>query len=335
MILVVLLILAAAASAQTNDHARALLEEIASSARATQSWRAEGVEVGEVTFSGVQQRQETHFKLAVQGPTKMRWETSGDDAGLVVCDGTDHWTYHSPGVSFYRNPVTVSPCLPPHDFSKLADNLVAAALIGRDRVPFAGGLRECELVRAEYAVPVPPNGGAGVPASARILCIDPRQRLVLRDRTESGAGASDVHLITTITYTSYEHDVKLSPDVFEFLAPTGTFEDDGPLISENPVAEGGVYRIGAGVSGPTIASKVEPSYTEEARRARVAGIVSVSLTVDSVGKPQNMKVVRGLGHGLDEKAVEAVGQWRFHPGMKDGAPVAVGTLRVIVNFRLP
>jgi periplasmic protein TonB len=48
-----------------------------------------------------------------------------------------------------------------------------------------------------------------------------------------------------------------------------------------------------------------------------------------------MSIVRGLGHGLDEKAIEAVGQWRFDPGMKDGVPVTVGILKVVVNFRLP
>jgi protein TonB len=96
---------------------------------------------------------------------------------------------------------------------------------------------------------------------------------------------------------------------------------------------GGAYRIGGGVSAPTVLSKVEPEYSEEARKAKWQGTVVLSLIVDEQGRPQNLKVLRSLGLGLDQKAIEAVEKWRFRPGMKDGKPVPV-MATIEVNFRL-
>jgi len=95
----------------------------------------------------------------------------------------------------------------------------------------------------------------------------------------------------------------------------------------------GAYRIGGGVSAPTILSKVEPEYSEEARKAKWQGTVQLSLVVDDQGRPQAIKVTRSLGLGLDQKAIEAVEKWRFRPGMKDGKPVPV-MATIEVNFRL-
>lgn len=96
---------------------------------------------------------------------------------------------------------------------------------------------------------------------------------------------------------------------------------------------GGVYRIGGGVSAPALLSKVEPEYSEEARKAKFQGTVVLYVVVDEKGQPQQLRVVRPLGLGLDEKAIEAVQRWRFRPGFKDGKPVAVAAT-VEVNFRL-
>jgi len=96
---------------------------------------------------------------------------------------------------------------------------------------------------------------------------------------------------------------------------------------------GGAYRIGGGVSAPSVLSKVEPEYSEEARKAKWQGTVILQLVVDEHGLPQQMKVTRSLGLGLDQKAIEAVGKWKFKPGMKDGKPVPV-LATIEVNFRL-
>ena len=334
MILAALLLITALASAQTND-ARALLEDIASSARATKSWTAEGVEIQELSGNGIQLRDEIRFKIAIQGPSKMRWETSGDDDTLMVCDGTDHWTYYQHALSFYRNSVGVSPCKPGlGDYSQVMDNLTAAIVIGRDQIQFAGGPRECDLVRAEYTVPGSPDGGVATRSSVHTMCIDAARQLILRDSGESTG--SGMRSTGTITYTFYEREPKLSPEVFEFQVSTGIVEDEGPQVGvDDPILEAGVYRMGPHVSGPMLVYKVEPSYTEDARQARVSGMVLVSLAVDSRGKPLDVTVLKGLGHGLDEKAIEAVAQWRYRPGMKDGVAVTVGISMAVVNIRLP
>lgn len=96
---------------------------------------------------------------------------------------------------------------------------------------------------------------------------------------------------------------------------------------------GGVYRIGGGVSAPQLVFKVEPEYSEEARKAKYQGTVVLYVVVDEKGNPRDLRVVRTLGLGLDQKAIEAVQKWRFKPGMKDGKPVPVAA-QIEVNFRL-
>jgi TonB family protein len=96
---------------------------------------------------------------------------------------------------------------------------------------------------------------------------------------------------------------------------------------------GGVYKVGGGISAPRAISAPDPDYTEEARRAKTQGTCVLWLIVDSAGRPQDIKVVRGLGLGLDAKALEAVKQWRFQPALKDGKPVNV-EISVEVEFHL-
>lgn len=96
---------------------------------------------------------------------------------------------------------------------------------------------------------------------------------------------------------------------------------------------GGVFRVGGGVSAPIAIYKIEPEYSEEARKAKFQGTVVLSIVVDETGMPRNFKVVKPLGLGLDEKAIEAVQKWRFRPAQKDGRAVAV-LATVEVNFRL-
>jgi protein TonB len=96
---------------------------------------------------------------------------------------------------------------------------------------------------------------------------------------------------------------------------------------------GGAYRIGGGVSPPSVIFKVEPEYSEEARKAKFQGTVVLFVVVDEKGNPRELKVIRPLGLGLDQKAIEAVEKWRFSPGKKDGKPVPVQAT-IEVNFRL-
>lgn len=96
---------------------------------------------------------------------------------------------------------------------------------------------------------------------------------------------------------------------------------------------GGLRHIGGGVSSPELIYKVDPEFSEEARKAKFMGIVLVNLIVDQNGMPQNVHVLRGVGMGLDEQAVKAVQQYRFKPAKENGKPVAV-ELNVEVNFQI-
>lgn len=99
-------------------------------------------------------------------------------------------------------------------------------------------------------------------------------------------------------------------------------------------AGGGLYRIGGGISAPVPIISPEAEFSDEARRAKYQGVCLVSLIVDAQGNPQNPRVIRALGMGLDEKALEAVRKYKFKPAMKDGKyPVPV-MITIEVNFRL-
>lgn len=87
------------------------------------------------------------------------------------------------------------------------------------------------------------------------------------------------------------------------------------------------------ITNPVLLFKVEPEFSEEARKAKHQGVVILSAEVDTNGRLRNVRVLSGLGLGLDEKAIAAVAQWRFRPGYRDGRPVvAVATIEV--NFHL-
>jgi protein TonB len=96
---------------------------------------------------------------------------------------------------------------------------------------------------------------------------------------------------------------------------------------------GGVFRIGGGVSAPRPLFTPDPEYSEEARKAKYQGTCVLWLVVGSDGKPRDVRIARSLGMGLDEKAIQAVKQWKFEPAMKDGHAVAV-QMNVEVSFRL-
>jgi len=99
-------------------------------------------------------------------------------------------------------------------------------------------------------------------------------------------------------------------------------------------AGGGLYHVGGGVSAPVPLNSVEAEFSDEARRAKYQGVCLIQMIVDAHGMPQDPHVIRALGMGLDQKALEAVRKYRFKPAMKDGRiPVPV-MITVEVNFRL-
>jgi TonB family protein len=97
---------------------------------------------------------------------------------------------------------------------------------------------------------------------------------------------------------------------------------------------GGLYQIGGRVSAPVALITPEAEFSDEARRAKYQGVCLISMIVDANGNPQNPRVVRALGMGLDEKALEAVRKYKFKPAMKDGRTPVPVMITVEVNFRL-
>ena len=107
-----------------------------------------------------------------------------------------------------------------------------------------------------------------------------------------------------------------------------------PEGTRSATGEIGAFRPGVGgVTAPQLVYKVEPEYTEEARKAKHQGTVTLYAVVDADGRVSKVQVARSLGLGLDEKAIEAVKQWKFIPGKKDGKPVPVAA-SIEVTFRL-
>lgn len=113
-----------------------------------------------------------------------------------------------------------------------------------------------------------------------------------------------------------------APYFFLVLEPQGATGDPEP------------YKVDGDIQHPRAVVKVPPSYTEEARKERIQGLVIVQTVIDRQGRIENVKVLKGLPHGLTEAAVEAVRQWRFEPALDgDGNPVSV-YYNLTINFRL-
>jgi TonB family protein len=111
--------------------------------------------------------------------------------------------------------------------------------------------------------------------------------------------------------------------------------DNTPTAGEGAGAGRGTGVI-QGNGGPTKARPIyspSPEFSDEARRDKVQGTVSLMVTVDASGDVADVKVVKGLGSGLDEKSIEAVRTWKFKPGTEDGIPVR-SEIKVEVSFRL-
>lgn len=106
-----------------------------------------------------------------------------------------------------------------------------------------------------------------------------------------------------------------------FLA---TFCIAAPLFAQAPAAtQEPVYSLGNGVTAPKLIHSVEAGYTAQANKDRLSGTVIIDFVVGSDGVPRNLQVIKSLGDGLDDSAISAVGQYRYQPGIKDGAPVSV------------
>ncbi len=96
---------------------------------------------------------------------------------------------------------------------------------------------------------------------------------------------------------------------------------------------GGPYRAGSGIDPPRLLREVKAAYTDEARRANITGDVEMEITIRRDGSVSDVRILRGLGGGLNERAAAAVRQWKFAPARLKGTPVDV-IVEVSVEFSL-
>ena len=125
------------------------------------------------------------------------------------------------------------------------------------------------------------------------------------------------------------------PDALRrFEHPTvATSEQSSSKAAAADLLPGKVLHVGGGVSAPRAIYAPEPVYSEKARKANYQGICTLGLIVETDGHPSHIRILKGLGMGLDENALEAVKSWKFEPAMRDGQPVRV-EIAVEVNFHI-
>ena len=114
----------------------------------------------------------------------------------------------------------------------------------------------------------------------------------------------------------------------ETNAPIGTVTVKG--VTE-PVYR--VHRTGTGINPPRPTYSPEPDYSNEARKRKIEGVVTLAVVITSAGQTTQIRVLTSRGYGLDEKAIEAVRKWKFKPATKDGKPVSV-EIALEIDFRL-
>lgn len=126
----------------------------------------------------------------------------------------------------------------------------------------------------------------------------------------------------------------LGPGHFGGVGPGdggGYGPDKGPGMGGKPSITG--RSISRDYIPPRLIYRVEPEYSEQARKAKYQGTVTLAVEVGVDGRVREARVIQGLGLGLDEKAVDAILQWRFQPAMQSGRAIAAPAT-IEVNFRL-
>jgi TonB family protein len=118
--------------------------------------------------------------------------------------------------------------------------------------------------------------------------------------------------------------------------PAARGSGTGPVDGAGPgTGDGGVYTLGGGVTMPQVLQQTTPSYTDDAIKSKVQGVIVLQLVIRKDGTVDNFKVLRGLGYGLEEKAIQEIAtNWKFRPGTLKGRPVDVlATIEVTFNLR--
>lgn len=252
----------------------------------------------------------------------MRWYTASAEAG------------YAPAMARVGHMYEVAAGVP-KDYAKAFSWYKRAADAGNAQ----GMLYLGSLYESGHAVPTP--GSAEVQDSVQAFAwfeksanadnVQAMYRLVLAYSTGTGVKAD----MAGATDWAQKASWKGSQEATAWLKAHGVavVPDTPAAVSPQTPTPPGVFRAGGDLSVPRVIYKEDPQYPERPRQLGIDGRVVLSVTVAPDGHPRDVTVIRPLGYGLDEKAVEAVQKWRFRPAVKDGQPVSVRA-QVEVNFRL-
>jgi len=337
-----IVVLPAARHAMAADSAASLIEAASRAASAAVTWEAEGRLVTQESADEGSLRTEAAFRIVIERvpSQRARIEITGVPAPVTrVCDGSLQWGYLPAAKQYWTlKSARIDACAEPfHEWPYLAADLHDPVIIGQAQLHFGDRFIDCTVVRGDYA------GADASRSGKRSLWIEDVTNTIWQYRVERGTTglASSVEPAVRIyTLLRQTRDGIRQPGDFAMQPPEGCEKlfripelrlgDGAPLPAKDHVEPPG---IGANVNPPEVVDKVAPEYSEAARRARIEGTVILYIEVWPDGKAHDIRVLRSLEASLDQKAIEAVSQWQFRPGMKDGVPVKVAA-QIEVNFRL-
>jgi TonB family protein len=320
--------LALLAQSQTPPDARALLMRAGNSVLMADTVRLAGKETSEIELrDGGHLTVADSFELERSTGGRVRLETSGTDSPmLLVADGQYVWTYFARTQNYVKSAESITPANDAFGrlkFSRDPASVDEAKIQREESLEFDGHPVACYVISAAYgSMPFSP----GASDVTRTVWVAKDGEQIMRDRwdfTASSAIGQSYKVHMTTDYTSFESGIPLPVNLFVFHAPPGSTETARALPPPN----------GKPIGLAELVHEVKPAYSSEARAAGLQGTVSLYVEVNSDGTPGVVHVMQGLGLGLDERAIEAVKQYRYEARSGPfGATQSM--LEVDVQFRL-
>jgi TonB family protein len=318
----IILVCAAAAGAQNSPRGHhAILDKVAEAYTQVQSYRVEAVVTTQRKGGSASvKRSQEILSIAYTAPNRLRLESNAQPSVTV---------FHDRGISTIPKGMSVYRAAPAGtadsrqtvndykhrrdalakigftDYTAVENGMESARVLRQESIDLDGEAVPCSVVEASY-----PHG------VKRTFWVDTQRNVVLRE-VDLGPGegaAKGTELEHTIAVKKLSWNVPLPDTLFDGKPSSPPVRSDG---SAAPVA---------------LVRCQQPEYTEEARIGHLAGLVTMSLTVDDDGMPNDIHVVNPLGLGLDESAVSCMGQSRYSPAQKDGKPIPL-KMSVSLSFQ--
>jgi TonB family protein len=321
--------------ARAAESAAALIEAVSRAASIATTWEADGRVITQESVGDAGSVTEASFRVVVErAPVeRARLEIAGVPAAVTrVCDGSSEWGYLPSSRQYWKVDETrVGACAGPFDeWPRLAANLHEPVITGQERLHLGERFVECTVLRGIFVGPDAAHTGR------RTLWIEEETNTIWQytvERGAAGAVGAAQPAIQTYTMLHQARDGVLQPSDFAQIATEGWERLPQAPAGRGHFGEPPIYRVGNGTTAPIVRYKVSPSYTEKARKAGIEGTVILFVEIWPDGAAHNIRVVRPLDPGLDQKAIEAVEQWSFQPGTRNAVPVKVAAT-IEVNFKL-